>query len=439
VPDLSKLPRVDKLSQAEALECFPPKVRLEAARAAIDRLRRSDDPDVNLAEPLAVEEAHKLTEASLKPVINASGVILHTGLGRARLAREAVQAIVAAASGHANLELDIRTGRRGDRQVHTSALLKALTGAEDALVVQNCAAALFLALRALGAGKEVLLSRGQMVEIGGALRLPDVVKQSGCKLVEVGTTNKTRLSDYEAALTPRTRVLLRCHPSNYAVVGFTEEPELSQLSAFAKVNGILLIDDVGSGCIVDTARFGLPKALTLQDSLRDGADIAMGSGDKLLGGPQAGILLGSSALIAKIGKNPVARAVRIDKLSLAGLEATLRLYRNGQEMSIPTLRYMGRKLDEIKLDAVQLQQAYGEGAILQDGITEIGGGTFPTEGLPTIRVGVKVGNAEALAEKLRTGSPPIITRIEGKHLWLDPRTLEPEEVALVAKALRDAR
>ena len=392
-----------------------------------------------MAEEYAVLEAERRLRPSFRPVLNASGVILHTGLGRARLARAASEAVLAVAANHANLELDLESGRRGDRQDHVRGLLTSLTGAEDAFVVQNCAAAVFLALSALAARKEVLLSRGQMVEIGGSFRLPEIVKRSGCKLVEVGATNKTRLEDFEAAVTPRTAAVLRCHPSNYQIIGFTEEPSGAALAAFCNDRGIALIDDVGSGCLVDTTRFGLPKTPTLMDAVQEGAAVVTASGDKLLGGPQAGLILGMKAAIQKIRKHPLARVVRIDKLSLAALEATLRLYANGDEKEIPTIRYIGRHIDEVRAFAAKLQQAYVGEAVLEDGITEIGGGSLPGIGLPSVRVGLKTAKPDALAKKLRLGSPPLLTRIEKDIVWLDPRTLDTEEVALAEQILRGVR
>jgi L-seryl-tRNA(Ser) seleniumtransferase len=343
-----------------------------------------------------------------------------------------------AAANHINLELDLVTGKRGDRQDHVRDLLTQLTGAEDAFVVQNCAAAVFLVLHAIALRKEVMLSRGQMVEIGGSFRLPDIVKQSGCKLVEIGATNKTRLEDFTRALSPRSKVVLRCHPSNYQVIGFTEEPSAVDLSGFCKANNLILVDDLGSGCLVDTTQYGLPKTPTFMDSVKAGADVVMASGDKLLGGPQSGIIVGDSEVLRRIRKHPLARAVRIDKLSLTALETTLRLYTTGRELEIPTLRYMARKVEEIRTDAEQLQQAYVGGSVIEDGITEIGGGSLPGTGLPTVRVGLLSPRPEKLASALRHGKPPILTRIEKDTVWLDPRTLDTEEVAIAAGLLREA-
>ncbi len=436
-----KLPRVDTLSERSSLARYPRELRVKAARAALERLRQempSGDLEA-LAEDYAEQEALARSRPSIGPILNASGVILHTGLGRARLAKAAVESMLKVAESHANLEIDLETGKRGDRQHHVRSLLVELTGASEVFVVQNCAAAVFLALQALAYKKEVLLSRGQMVEIGGSFRLPDIVRQSGCKLVDVGTTNKTRLQDYENAVTAKTAAVLRCHPSNYQVVGFTEDPSIQELAAFCDERDLKLIDDVGSGCLVDTTSFGLPKAPTLQDAVSAGADVVMGSGDKLLGGPQSGIILGKAESINRMKKHPLARAFRIDKFSLAALEATLRLYANGQSEEIPTLRYLRRSLEEVKSYATQLQQAYGEGAILEPGITEIGGGSLPGSGVPTVRVGIKTPKPDALAKRLRMGAPPMLTRVERNSVWLDPRTLDVEEMAIAESLLRGAR
>lgn len=439
---LRDLPKVDKLAECAALAEYPAKIRMEAAREAIDDLRRQimlgGDPKCTVEE-IALAHAHRLTSSSLRPIINASGVILHTGLGRARLAPSAVAALHETVMHHANVELDLESGKRGDRQAIVRDLLKKLTGAEDALVVNNCAAAVFLSLHALANRKEVILSRGQMVEIGGSFRLPDIVRQSGCKLVEVGTTNRTRIEDYKNALTERTAAVLRCHPSNFKVIGFTEEPSASELAKFAHENGLIMIDDVGSGCLVDTATFGLPHEPTLEESLKAGADVVTSSGDKMLGGPQAGIILGKADAIKKIAKHPLARAVRIDKLTLAALEATLRLYLVDKWMEIPTLRYMSREAEEVKADAERFQQAYQGNAVVEEGITEIGGGSLPGSGVKTFRAGLSHPQPGKLAAQLRKSDPPVLARIEDDLVWLDPRTMEPEEVEAVERLLRDLK
>jgi L-seryl-tRNA(Ser) seleniumtransferase len=440
VSELRNLPKVDALAQCEELQQFTAKVRVQAAREAVDSERARIQAGKPAGEPiqaLALRAAIQMTSPSLRPVINATGVILHTGAGRARLAGAAVAQVSAAAMNHSAVEIDLDSGKRGDRQAHVRQMLCGLTGAEDALVVNNCAAAVFLSLHALANRKEVILSRGQMVEIGGSFRMPDIVRQSGCKLVEVGTTNRTRLSDYEAAITPRTAAILRCHPSNFRVVGFTEEPPAADLARLAKTYGLMLIDDVGSGCLFDTAEFGLPHEATLSESVASGADVVMASGDKMLGGPQAGLILGTSEAVRKIAKHPLARALRIDKLCLAGLEATLRLYVTGQEEEIPTIRYLRRSLEEIRSYAERLQHAYQGRSIVAEGITEIGGGSLPDAGVKTFRVGLQGPGAERISAALRTSEPPILTRIEEGTVWLDPRTLDPDEIAHVEQVLRE--
>lgn len=388
------------------------------------------------AEALAERFARDAITPRLTRVVNASGVILHTGLGRARLARQAVDAMVAAASGHCGVEIDLQTGKRGDRQSLVRDQLCQLTGSESALVVNNCAAAVLLALTAIAKGGEVLLSMGQMVEIGGSFRMPDIVRRAGCKLVGVGCTNKVRLTDYEEAITPKTRAILRCHPSNYRVVGFVEEPNVEELAALARKHALPLVDDVGSGCLVDTTAFGLPREAVFGESLRAGANVSMASGDKLLGGPQAGLIVGDHGLIAQLAKHPLARALRIDKVTLAALSATLQMYLNGQEAEIPTIRYLGRPQEEVKADATTLASAYPK-SVIAEGITEVGGGSLPGTGVPTWRCGLHSGKADALARALRMGVPAIVARIEKGVVWLDPRTMDSDEVAATAARLRE--
>lgn len=367
--------------------------------------------------------------------INATGVILHTGLGRARLAESVVEAVLAVAANHSTLEIDVETGRRGDRQEAVRNRLIALTGAEDAMVVNNGASAIFLALAALCHGREVVLSRGQMVEIGGSFRMPDIVRQSGCALVEVGCTNKTRISDYSGAIGLDTAAILRCHPSNFRIVGFAEEPSAEEIANLCKERGIAFIDDVGSGCLWDFSKWGLPRERTLGEAVRDGANVVTASGDKLLGGPQAGLILGDAVSISQIRKHPLARVVRIDKLCLAALEATLRLYDSGPE-ELPVLRSIAREVSEVRRDANRLKRAGGRRAKMEAGITEVGGGSLPGEGIPTLRVGLS-GDPEKLASLFRQHVPPIFGRIEKDRFWLDPRTLDRKEVLLVAKAIKD--
>lgn len=439
MPDYRSLPSVDKLSQSPELSAFAERVRRVAARGAVSeaRARLSSGGEVDGVVERAVELARSLSEASLRPAVNMSGVVLHTGLGRARLAEAAVQHVERAAKDHSSLEFDEFTGGRGDRQEHVRGLLQELTGAEDALVVNNCAAAVVLSLNALASGKEVMLSRGQMVEIGGSFRLPEIVAQSGCVLREVGTTNKTRLQDYESAFSELTAAVLRCHPSNFKIVGFHEEPSAQELAAFCAARGVFLVDDVGSGCLVDTTQYGLPHERTLGEALGDGADVVTASGDKLLGGPQAGIIVGKAPVVSKIRAHPLARAFRVDKLTIAGLEATLRLYLEGRHEEIPVWRYVGRSLDEVRDLAVTLAEAVSGEAV--EGATEIGGGSLPGVTVPTYRVGIKDNNPEDMAALLRAQPVPVVGYIQDGIFWLDPRTAEKHEVDLASSYLSRCR
>lgn len=428
---------MDSVKRHSGLNTFPESVKAEAARYAVAKLKEAILEGSELDEnAVAAARAEELASPSLGSCINASGVVLHTGLGRARLARSAVRAIERVAKSHSVLEFDLESGRRGDRQAHVRSLLTQLTGAEDALVVNNCASAVLLVLEALCSESEVILSRGQMVEIGGSFRMPDIVRQSGCRLVEVGCTNKTHLSDYQTALNDQTAAILRCHPSNFAIIGFHEEPSLKELADLAHSHGIVLIDDAGSGCLLDTRRFGLIKEPTLNEAVRDGADVVTASGDKLLGGPQAGLILGSRSVIAKIQRHPLARAVRIDKLTLAGLEATLRLYRDGRELEIPIWNSLSRDLAAIKRTAQRWHRA-APNSVVARGETEVGGGSLPGSSVPTWRLGLLTTNPEATLSALRHYRPPIIGRIEDGTVWLDPRTVEPGEAAIVESALRN--
>jgi L-seryl-tRNA(Ser) seleniumtransferase len=409
---------------------------------SVDRLARliNDDADLHRYAVLAARSTVQLGSvdwelvarerflamvgSSLGPVINMSGVVLHTGLGRARLAAEVADAVAAVANSHTPVEFELESGERGDRQDHVRWLLQELTGAEDALVVNNCAAAVVLSLAAVGGGGPVLLSRGQMVEIGGHFRMPDIIKMSGCSLIEVGCTNRTHLKDFESAIGAERGLILRCHQSNFAQVGFVSQPEPKELAGLAKSRGWRFIDDLGSGCLVDTVGYGLPKERTLGEAIADGADLVLASGDKLMGGTQAGILLGSAEMIRACKGHPLARAMRVDKLTLAGLEATLRLYFEGREGAIPVWRACARALDDVKRDCQRLRRAWGRG-VIEKGMTELGGGSFPGVGVPTWRFGLGSGDS-SLARRLRLGG--LIGRTEGGQIWLDPRTADGEEV-----------
>lgn len=435
----SRIPSVDELSRSGGLVEFPPAVRVDAARIAVAELREqallSDEIEFSDFESLAYYRAAELTSLRTVPAINMSGVLLHTGLGRARLAPSAVDAVAAVAASHSVVELDLETGRRGSRIGHVEDLLCELTGAEAAFVVNNCAGAVFLTLAALCGGREVVLSRGQMVEIGGAFRMPDIVRESGCRLVEVGCTNKTRLTDFESVVSEDTAAFLRCHPSNFKIVGFSESPSAAELSELARRSGLILIDDVGSGCLVDTTQFGLERERTLRDAITDGADVVMASGDKLLGGPQAGIILGRWTLIDAIARHPLARALRIDKLTLAALEATLRIYREGREDEIPLLGYASRSLDEVKGYAERLCRAYPGASEVVETETEVGGGSMPGSGIKSFSAALATESPDELARALRLSNPPVICRVKDQSVLLDPRSAEDEEVSIVCGLL----
>lgn len=383
-------------------------------------------------------------QRSLRRVINATGIIIHTNLGRSSLAEEARQAIFEIAGGYSNLEYDLESGERGSRQGHVEELLCRLTGAEAALVVNNNAAAVLLALQTVAAGREVIVSRGQLVEIGGSFRIPEVMAASGAILVEVGTTNKTKLADYSRAINERTAVLLMVHPSNYRITGFTASVSLEELISLGQQKGLPVMFDAGSGYLLDLGVEALAAEPVVQKAIQSGAALVTFSGDKLLGGPQAGIILGRRELIARMRSNPLARALRIDKLSLAALEATLRLYLDPMtaRTRIPTWRRLTLPMEEIERRAKalteMLQRVQPELAIsIEPQESQAGGGSLPEEGLPTLAVTIRhpLLSAEGLARRLRQNDPPIIVRVAHQQVLLDPRTLEAEEFSFIAEAL----
>jgi L-seryl-tRNA(Ser) seleniumtransferase len=401
---------------------------LEAARRRIaaGEPAPSEEDVVDEVEKRVLEERR----SPLGALINATGVILHTNLGRAPLSHDAIEAMTAAVAGYSNLEFDLESGARGSRHTILEPLLRRVTGAEAAMAVNNNAAAVLLALAALASGKEVVVSRGQLVEIGGGFRIPDVMRQSRAKLVEVGTTNRSRVSDYEAAIGPKTAALMRVHPSNFRMSGFTESASIEELAELARIRGILLIDDVGSGCLLDTTRFGLEPEPTPQASIAAGADIVMFSGDKLLGGPQGGLIAGRRAPIEKMKRHPLARAMRLDKASIAGLAATLRTYVEGTaEENIPVWQMITMPLDELDRRASEIARRVGRGAEVMDGRSMIGGGSLPEEGLPSRVVALAGGGrgAASLARELRRRG--IVSRVEAGKLLLDLRTVDPAEDA----------
>jgi L-seryl-tRNA(Ser) seleniumtransferase len=379
---------------------------------------------------------------SLRPVINATGVIIHTNLGRAPLPDEALEAMAAVGRGYSNLEFDLEEGERGSRFVHLEGLLCRLTGAEAAIAVNNNASALLLALSALAQGREVIISRGQLVEIGGGFRIPDVMRQSGARLVEVGTTNRTYLRDYEEAIGEETAGLMRVHASNFRLTGFTHSVPLANLAALAHRRSLLLFDDLGSGCLLDTRPFGLAAEPTPQESLAADADLVLFSADKLLGGPQAGIILGKQNLVSTLRRHPLARAVRLDKTSIAGLTATLLHYLRGEALTkVPVWRMIAAPLADLERRAHRWARACRQASLparVVEGRSMVGGGSLPEESLPTRLLALGGDgslDAEALARRLRKGEPAVVGRIERDTLLLDPRTVDPREDRTLLEAL----
>ena len=412
---------------------------LEAARGAIAEGTPAPGEDQIVENVLALTQA--VLQPSLRPVINATGVIIHTNLGRAPLSGDAIAAMTAASVGYSNLEFDLDSGERGSRYAHLEPVLTRLTGAEAAMAVNNNAAAVLLALSALAPGKEVIISRGQAVEIGGGFRIPDVMAQSGARLVEVGTTNRTYLRDYKSAITPDTAAILRVHASNFRIIGFTASPSIQDLARLAHEHSLLLLDDIGSGCVLDTTRFGLAAEPTVRESLAAGADLPLFSGDKLLGGPQAGVIVGRGALIDELRRHPLARAVRMDKGSIAGLTATLLHYIRDEALDrIPVWRMISMPLPDIDRRARRWARTIGGRARLTDGRSMVGGGSLPEESLPTRLIAISGDGAylSDLSRRLRAGDPPVVARIEHDALLLDPRTVDPAQDAALIAALKRA-
>jgi L-seryl-tRNA(Ser) seleniumtransferase len=432
-------PEIQELLRTEPRIAVVDAVRESLAAA---RTKRAGPP-----ESWAADVRERLADRgrpSLRPVLNATGVVLHTNLGRAPLAPAALAAMAEVGGGYSNLEFDLDTGARGSRSDHCRASLRAVTGAEDALAVNNAAGALLLALGALAAGREVLISRGELIEIGGSFRIPDILEQSGARLREVGTTNRTHLDDYRKALGPGVAAVLTVHRSNFEQRGFVATPEQADLAVLAHEAGLPYLVDVGSGLVVDLEPWGLRGEPRVQDTLAAGADLVLFSGDKLLGGPQAGCLAGRREVVARCRRHPIARAVRADKMTLAGLEATLSLYRDPAQAvgEIPVLRMLTLDAEELARRAERLATACpaGLGAALQSGESAVGGGSFPGAVLPTTLVALNAGSLgpDGLALRLRVGEPSVIARVSGSKVLLDPRTLPEESFAAVAAALVEA-
>jgi len=447
--NLHELPSVEHLLQtqlaAELIASYGRPTTLKAIRAALEEARAQSSADESLPLP---NRAHILADATtrleewnsptLVPVINASGVILHTNLGRAPLSAAALKAMEAISHGYSTLEFDLDTGKRGSRLLHAEELLKRLTGAEAAFVVNNNAAAMLLVLAALARRRRVIISRSQMVEIGGAFRVPDIMKQSGARLVEVGATNKVRLADYEEALEEPAAIVLHVHRSNFKMIGFTEEPEWKDIVSMAHKRGVTCVDDLGSGTLLDTARYGLAHEPTIQEALASGVDLVCFSGDKLLGGPQAGIIIGKADLIATIKRHPLARALRADKLCLAALAATLLHYlKDEAEREIPIWRMMALMPDQVRQTAEGWGKQLGQGTVIA-GKSTIGGGSLPEESLPTFLLALDGKSPDKFLKKLRQQQPPIIARTEKDRILLDPRTVLPEEAGALLVGLMNA-
>jgi L-seryl-tRNA(Ser) seleniumtransferase len=455
---LRKIPAVDELLQTEglqqALAYHPRKLVVESTRQIVDERRQRilanpegaaqvDLRPSHLAE-LILERLTTLSRHTLRPLVNASGIVIHTNLGRSLLPEEAVERLLLLARCYNNLEYDLDAGKRGSRYLHAEAILCEITGAEAALVVNNNAGAVLLVLNTLAQGKEVIVSRGQLVEIGGSFRIPDVMSGSGAILREVGCTNRTHLRDYESAITDATALLMKVHSSNYRIVGFTAEVALEELVALGKRYGFPVVEDLGSGSFVDLTRFGLQREPTAQEAIQAGADVVTFSGDKLLGGPQAGIILGRKDLVERCKKNPLTRALRVDKLTLAALEATLRLYRDEALAfaRIPTLRMIATPPEILQARAHQLafqiQEVDGDAQLhieVQPGFSQVGGGSLPAQNLPTWTVAIHSlqNSTQHIEQRLRSATTPIIGRIESDRYLLDVRTLQEGDSALIVE------
>ncbi len=442
---LRDLPSIEQLlkNATHLIESFGRPLTLDALRLTLDetRARFKADPETALPSTdliLSQAESHlsAWTASTLFPVINATGVILHTNLGRAPLSNATIKAMNDVASNYSNLEYDLSKGQRGSRLIHAESVLQKLLGIESALVVNNCASAVLLTLSALANKKRAVIARSQLVEIGGGFRVPDVMKQSGAKLVEVGTTNKIRLSDYESALDEPTALVMRAHRSNFKIVGFTEEPELKEIVDVAHKANVIVVDDLGSGALIDTAKYGLAHEPTVQESLAAGVDIVCFSGDKLLGGPQAGIIIGKKDLLDKIKKHPLARAVRADKTCLAGVTATLTHYlKDEAEREIPVVRMMALTPGQVKVRVDAWREALGQGEVVQSEST-VGGGSLPEESIPTFVLALSVKSPDKFLKKLREANPPVIARTENDRVLLDPRTVLPGQEDGLLAALR---
>ena len=423
------------MSYGRALTVIAIRKTLEDARTDFQRSKNIPDVDVIIAS--TASRLTSLTTSSLVPVINATGVVLHTNLGRAPLSNAAIQSMQAVVSGYSNLEYDLDKGQRGSRLIHAEKLLQQLTGAQAALVVNNNAAAVLLILSALARRRAVVIARSQLVEIGGGFRIPDVMKQSGARLVEIGTTNRVHLQDYEQAITEENPALvMRAHRSNFRIIGFTSEPTIEEISHAAHQAGVPVVDDLGSGSLLDTTQYGMVHEPTINESLSSGVDLGCFSGDKLLGGPQAGIIIGREDLVSRLKKHPLARAIRADKLCLAALSQTLIHYlKNEAEQQIPVWRMISSPVELLRQRAVAWTKQLGQGEVLQSQST-IGGGSLPGETMPTYVLAITVRSPNRFLEQLRGCTPPIIARLEEERVIFDPRTVLPEQDAVLVNHLQ---
>jgi L-seryl-tRNA(Ser) seleniumtransferase len=442
---LRALPSVHQLLEQPEAQAMISAHGRALVRFAVQRTLDEERRGGTIADPVArharIEAViGELRRPRLRPVINATGVVLHTNLGRAPLAAAAAEAAAGIAGRYSTLEFDPRTGRRGRRHDLLAGILGYLTGAEGAAVVNNCAAAVLLMLTALAKGKEVIVARGELVEIGGGFRMPEIMRLSGARLVEVGTTNRTRAEDYAAAVTPRTVAIMKVHASNFQVVGFTESVELEALAAITRQHRLLLLHDLGSGSLLDTTAYGLAAEPRIQDSLRSGTDLLACSGDKLLGGPQAGLLLGRVELVERVMKHPLARAVRVDKLTIAALTATLDLYLTQSIAELPVWQMLGATAESVATRAAAWRSRLAElGVAVELATTEstVGGGSLPGERLATtaLVISPREGGAAQLLRRLREHEPPVIGRIEQERVLLDPRTVLPGEDDAIVDAV----
>lgn len=443
---INSIPSVDAVlrSAPTLVEEYGHELTVTAIRDVLEGFRKrtlSNDVSIDDADLIHMIEVRlrSFIELPFRSVINATGVVLHTNLGRAPLSTKTILAMKNIAENYNTLEFDLSTGKRGSRDGHLNQLLQTLTGAEAGFVVNNCASAVLLALSALAKGKQVIIPRSQLVEIGGGFRVPDVMKASGAKLLEVGTTNKVRLSDFKNAYAeskdPSKVISMRAHRSNFQIIGFTEEPELREIISVAHENNAIFIDDLGSGALIASEKFGMAHEPTVQESIASGADLVLFSGDKLVGGPQAGLLVGKSDVIRKLRSHPLARAVRADKTTIAGIHATLTHYLIGEaEREVPIWRSISRNSEEIRTRAERLRKSIGIGEVIE-GRSTIGGGSLPGETLPTWLLARKVNRSNTFLEKLRQADPPLIARVEKDQVLIDLRTVEPDQDEQIAKIL----